>query len=383
MLSSEKENYQKENENENIDASKIFTSEDAYHEQKNDEFEKSNMNHEYNEKVEYFANTSITQVKVHTCRRCQSEFYFNNKLHRHLRQCQIVSFISSFISTKEIQSFQKIIIQSSAKSNKQSILKFRSYRYATMKINIEKTFTNMCVNIECETSFIDKNFLAQKIFDYERFLRRTKEFLKIKEIDDVSVKAKNYISLKFQIFDTNMNDKSAMNVFSRRVFIVKHLKTKILLDNDVFDSKNMNINVEKRILIISNCKNLVVQFNVINFDSQIKRIVRVNETIKISIKFAIVISFKFREKSTLSTNRNFMFHLVKIIKLKNEEEILSHIIDAHTKMMQIHNTNFENVFIFKNNRLKIVQEYEKKDCYLINSKYVNLIVNAHKSISRN
>ena len=66
-----------------------------------------------------------------------------------------------------------------------------------MKINIEKILTNICVNIECETLFINKNFLTQKIFDYEKFLRRIKEFFKIKKIDDIFVKTKKYIFFKF------------------------------------------------------------------------------------------------------------------------------------------------------------------------------------------
>ena len=380
MFSSERESYQKENENENIDASKIFTTEDAYHDQENDEIEEFKMNYEYSEKIEYFANTSTTQIKVHTCRKCQSKFYFNNKFHRHLRQCQIMTVFSFSTSTQKIQFFQDVIIQFNVRSESSFAFEFRFFRYVTMKISIEDTFTNMCVNIECEISLIDKDFLIQKIFNYQELLRQIKKSLKMREIDDVSIEAKIYIVFRFRMSNTDENDKSTIEIFTRRVFIVKHLKTKIFFDNDIFESKQMNINVEKKILIIDSCKSLVVQFNLINFESQIKRIVRVNETMKISVNFATIISFKFREKSALSTNRDFMFHFAKIARLRNEDDILSHIIDAHTRVIQIHNTNFEDVFISKNSRLKIVQEYEKEDCYLISQKYVNLIVNVHKSI---
>ena len=383
LFSSEKENYQEENENKNIDASKIFTSKDAYHDQKNDEIEEFKTNYEYNEKVKYFANTSTIQMKIHTCRRCQSEFYSNNKFHRHLRQCQIMTISSFSTSTQKIQFFQNVIIQSNVKFENSFVVEFRFFRYATMKINIEDIFTNICVNIECETLLIDKNFLIQKIFNYQEFFRQIKKSLKIRKIDDVSIEAKIYIVFKIQMSNTNENDKSTIKIFIRRVFVVKHMKTKIFFDNNIFELKQMNINVEMRILIINNCKDLVVQLNLINFESQVKRIVCVNEAMKISINFAIIISFKFSDKSTLSRNRDFMFHFAKIAKLKNEDDILSHIIDAHTEMIQIHNTNFEDVFISKNNRLKIVQEYKKEDCYLINQKYANLIANVHKSISRN
>ena len=78
-----------------------------------------------------------------------------------------------------------------------------------------------------------------------------------------------------------------------------------------------------------------------------------------------------------------MFHLVRIVKLDNEDDVLFHIIDAHIEVVQVQNTNFENVYISKNSRLEIVQKYEKENCYLINSEYAHLIVNALKSAFKN
>ena len=197
MFSNEKENYQKKNENANIDVSKIFTTKDAYHDHENDEIEKFKMNYEYNEKVKYFANTSIIQIEIHICRKCQSKFYFNNKFHRHLRQCQIMTIFSFSTSTQKIQFFQNVIIQFNVKFENSFVFEFRFFRYATMKINIEDIFTNMCVNIECEISLINKKILTQKIFNYQEFFRQIKEFLKMKKIDDVSIKTKIYIVFKF------------------------------------------------------------------------------------------------------------------------------------------------------------------------------------------
>ena len=152
----------KKNENANIDVSKIFTTKDAYHDHENDEIEKFKMNYEYNEKVKYFANTSIIQIEIHICRKCQSKFYFNNKFHRHLRQCQIMTIFSFLTSTQKIQFFQNIIIQFNVKFENSFVFEFRFFRYVMMKINIENIFTNMCVNIEYEILLINKNFLIQK-----------------------------------------------------------------------------------------------------------------------------------------------------------------------------------------------------------------------------
>ena len=65
--------------------------------------------------------------------------------------------------------------------------------------------------------------------------------------------------------------------------------------------------------------------------------------------------------------------------------MLSHIIDVHIVVVLIQNVNFENVYLFKNNKLKVVQKYEKKNCYLIDSKKTSLTINFdnHKSTRKN
>ena len=123
----------------------------------------------------------------------------------------------------------------------------------------------------------------------------------------------------------------------------------------------MNINVNKQIVIIENCKNIKIQFNIINANSQIKRVIRVNEIIKISIKSIFTILFKLRDKNNLFNERDFMFTSTRIERLNQNENVFFHINDAHTEIVQIHNINFENVYIFKNTRLKFVQKYEKKN----------------------
>ena len=241
----------------------------------------------------------------------------------------------------------------------------------------------MCVNIDCETSLINRNFLTQKVVDYATHVRQCAKSLKIRNIDDVVVIITIYISLIFRIFDVTTDDKNAIAIFIKKIYIMKKLKTKILLSNDILDSKQININVEKQILIIDNCKNIKIQFNVTNTNSSIKRVARVNEVIKISIKSITTISFKLRDKNSLFIERDFMFTSSRIERLNHDEDVLSHIIDAHIEMIQIHNINSKDVYIFKNTRLEFVQKYEKENCYLVNAKYAHLVVNAHKSVSRN
>ena len=68
-------------------ASKIFMTNDEYHDEKHVDVQKFNENYVTNDTQKYFVNTFVKQTKIYICRRCHIEFYFNNKFHRHLRSC--------------------------------------------------------------------------------------------------------------------------------------------------------------------------------------------------------------------------------------------------------------------------------------------------------
>ena len=106
-------------------ASKIFMTNDKYHDEKHVDAQKFNENYVTNNIQRYFVNIFVKQVKIYTCRRCQIEFYCINKFHRHLRSYQIifVEFITSLI--KKVFNYQIFIIQSIVKSNVQFNFDFR------------------------------------------------------------------------------------------------------------------------------------------------------------------------------------------------------------------------------------------------------------------
>ena len=71
--------------------------------------------------------------------------------------------------------------------------------------------------------------------------------------------------------------------------------------------KQIILNLDKKKIIIDNCQNFIIELNVINRDIFIKRQMRVNDVIRISIRFCVIISFKLRDKFKLSKDKNFMF----------------------------------------------------------------------------
>ena len=119
--------------------------------------------------------------------------------------------------------------------------------------------------------------------------------LKIRDLNDSLLKTKKYFFIKFRIFD-EIDDKTSIIFFIRYIYIVESLKTKIFVNKNILNFENIVFNVEKKFVIINNCQNLIVKFNVTNNEFSIKRVVRFNFAIKISTKSTVFISFKLRDK---------------------------------------------------------------------------------------
>ena len=122
----EKKDYQSDYNDDVENASKILMTSDEYHDEEYVDAQRFNENYVTNDTQEYFVNTFVKQAKIYTCRRCQIEFYFNNKFYRHLRSCQVISTESITSLAKKILNYQVFIIQSIVKSNVQFNLDFRS-----------------------------------------------------------------------------------------------------------------------------------------------------------------------------------------------------------------------------------------------------------------
>ena len=126
-------------------------------------------------------------------------------------------------------------------------------------------------------------------------------------------------------------------------------------------------NMGKNILTIRSCKNMSVKFNVNNIGPPVKRVIRSSGIIKIPTKFNSTNFFKLRGNG-LPTGRDFMFIPKRIDQLGNDGGIFFNIVDINTALVQIINTNPQNVYLFKTSKLNIVQNYKKENCYLTNEK---------------
>ena len=213
------------------------------------------------------------------------------------------------------------------------------------------------------------------MFIYQKLIKQKSNVIKIRNIDNVMFNIKNYLSLIFRVLKLTLNEMTFTIVcFIKYVYIVDNLKTKMFLNNDILRLKQIILNFDNEKMIINNCQNIITKLNVINHDVFVKRQIKVNDIIKISIRFCVIISFKLRDKFKLSKDKNFIFLSQSINRLNFENNVLLYFVNVNITIMQIRNINFDDVFLFKNCRINIIQKYEKNDCYLVNIEHVHLTI---------
>ena len=172
------------------------------------EYEKNEYytaDHDYDQKQSKFDSKitiNLISAPVITCKICKIEFSSNNKFHQHIKQNNCNAFFKQFIfiSIRKKHFFHKkssnqsdesavfhetFIIESIVVSKTKSNFDFRNWRY--MKINImlqsKKSIEQICFDIGCIMSFVDRKFLNKLLFNVTVWKFNTN--ITIKNIDNV------------------------------------------------------------------------------------------------------------------------------------------------------------------------------------------------------
>ena len=151
-----------------------YYDDDEYYddETKNDEQKFDNQNASIDdETIVNFVNHSTMSTKstyaqiekrVYICRRCNENFYFNNKFHKHVRQCR-----ANFADNFHVINDDSFIIEFKTikKSNVDYI--FRFWRYVRLHVNLSQNefIDEFCLNNDTIMSIIDRKYIINLLFD--------------------------------------------------------------------------------------------------------------------------------------------------------------------------------------------------------------------------
>ena len=324
----------------------------------------------------------------YTCRLCQQTFYSNNKLHKHVRDCR-KTFSNSKPAVKHVSTdkqthdttvtdknaqlslWKQSVIVFTATSNKNDEYEFRNWKYATVKTTIayQKAMKDLCLNIDCTMSLIDRQWLHVLISDI--VIKQTVDSMTIREIEDREHFSSDYASVDLYL-KSKLKGKTFIAHIKRDVHVVDNLRAKMLIGTNIMCPEGMIANLQTRKLIIDSC-NMTTPIICTLIDFRINRIVRSHHVVTISAHIVVTVSFK--QDVDLSVERDYSFQPhVTSINFGAKDDIMTHIVDFKTSMIHVRNVIDKAITVSKHTKLDKISDFDEENCYHVDVADIHLVV---------
>ena len=144
------------------------------------------------------------------------------------------------------------------------------------------------------------------------------QFIRVRDIDTRMHDDSKFVLLNFYIHEKTIDDSNIIH-FKRKIHIVDELKIKMFIEMNIFDSKNIIIDIENKILIIDNCE-ITFFLSIIFKRERVDRIMRCIILIIILSHIIITIIVKFRERA-FSIDKNYNSHFISNVKLNSKKNL--------------------------------------------------------------
>ena len=316
-------------------------------------------------------------MSAHVCRLCNAEFYFNNKLHRHLSVCRKKhkkQSTAEFVKDFHRQLIGVSVIEFSTTHESEAEYQFRKWHYVRMKVNhiLIGELVKLCVDFECIMSLVDRKHLAATKSNV--IIRRVSNFIRIRDIEHRLHDNSEYIELDFYISDKLFDETSVIAHFRRKIHIVDDFRINALLEVDIIKFEKAVLDFEFRVFILRGCDGLQVTMNIVFKSHRITRVVRFAILVIISPHICMTVSIKIRGNS-LSKDRDYSFESKQNFQaLGSEGGFFNHVTNAHIVVVQVRNASNKAYILFKNVKIGMLRNYEEKGCYIASSEDRHLVV---------
>ncbi len=199
-------------------------------------------------------------------------------------------------------------------------------------------------------------------------IHRTNESIIVKSIETATHNCFEYVRLKLFISESKEIIK-----LSRQAHVVNNLRVKFLMKMNILESKEIILNLRRRKMTLTLCDNVKVDIRITTIAmnvTSINRVILIERLVFISAKF--IVSVSIRMKKTL-LDRDFLFQSIsRELNLELIDDVMTHVVDAHTTFVQIANSTDKLVMISRKTRLDRIMNYEEHECYVTNSSKTSL-----------
>ncbi len=236
-----------------------------------------------------------------------------------------------------------------------------------MMIALNKSVIEEVANIEYVMSLIDTKYLMITLSKIT--IEKMSTSINVRKIENILHQFNAYVILDLYL-DELFNDKKTRDHIRREFHVMNELKCKLLMRLNIMTSEEMIINLINKSLIISTCENLIVSIRInLKSNSRIRRIVHSKEFVIVFSNFVTSILTYMREKK-LSFNKDFLFesnHDVLTASLDDMSNLYTHVCNCNLVFVHVRNDLFKSMIISLRTRLRLLIEYEEKECFQIES----------------
>ena len=229
-----------------------------------------------------------------------------------------------------------------------------------MKINhtLIDELIKFCVDFECIMSLIDRKHLI--VIKSNAIIHRINNFIKVRNINHRLHNNFEYIELNFYVSDKLFDDSSIIIYFKREIHIVDDFRINVLLKVNIINFEKITLNLNNRTFSLFDCDNFQTSLDIIFKNHRIIRAVRSIILITISSHIYMTIFIKIRDNN-LFENRDYSFESKQDFQILNSKnEFFNHITNVNVFVVQIQNVSNKSYFLFKNAKVNMLRDYERK-----------------------
>lgn len=295
-------------------------------------------------------------------------------LHKHIRPkaCfKNITFIKSSIYNITAEN-NKRIIRFRIDSNKDIEIEynFKNWQYVTILIALHKNekFDFDCLDTKADVTLIDMNYFKKKFKNIS--IRTMTSFITIRSLKIIKHTTNKYVYCFMYFFEKNKNNQSVFVEIVKEIHFVDNLKINIFINNDILDSKLIDIFNFISTASIKNCN--IIIFIIVKFKSSRQSwVIHAIRSQKILSHFEFTISIP----KIVTSKRDYIFKSKKIKNLA----VYAYIIDNNIKAILIRNDDDKTVNILRNFRRKNLIEINLSNVMHVDINHVHFVFKQSKN----
>lgn len=168
-------------------------------------------------------------------------------------------------------------------------------------------------------------------------------------------------------------EESAMTQITQTFYLVEKLCVKMRIEMNIIESESEIIDLLLRKFRLA-CE-VSIKLKITSSILRDDRAILVHMQITMSFYSIINVSIKLRERTELSSRRDYVFHSqITSLNLDFEDDVLTHIVDVNIDMIQVRNATNKSTLLLKSLKLERVLNYIEKECYVANLAHAHLAV---------